>query len=127
MQQLIINAKKDLNSVGGIVESKIINVPVGLGEPYFLSVESYLSQLQFSVPAVKGIEFGRGFEFANHFGSEVNDQYEMVNNKVGVLSNNNGGILGGLATGNPIVLRVAIKPTSSISKKQKSVDSYRLF
>jgi len=126
MQQLIINAKKDLNSVGGIVESKIINVPVGLGEPYFLSVESYLSQLIFSVPAVKGIEFGRGFEFANHFGSEVNDQYEMVNNKVGVLSNNNGGILGGLATGNPIVLRVAIKPTSSISKKQKSVDLDKL-
>lgn len=126
MEELIINAKKSLDSVGGVVETKIINVPVGLGEPYFLSVESYLSQLLFSVPAVKAIEFGKGFEFANHFGSEMNDQYEVVNKKVSLLSNNNGGILGGLTTGAPIVLRVAVKPTSSISKKQQSVDLNRL-
>jgi len=126
MEEIIINAKKNLDSVGGVVESKIINAPIGLGEPYFLSVESYLSQLLFSVPAVKAIEFGKGFEFSNHFGSEMNDQYEVVNKKISLLSNNNGGILGGLTTGAPIVLRVAVKPTSSISRKQQSVDLNRL-
>lgn len=126
MEELIINAKKSLDSVGGIVESKVINLPIGVGEPYFLSVESYLSQLLFSVPAVKAIEFGKGFEFTNHFGSEMNDQYEVVNKKVSLLSNNNGGILGGLTTGAPIIVRVVLKPTSSISKKQQSVDLNRL-
>lgn len=122
MYDLIKQAKMDLNSVGGIVETKIINMPVGIGEPYFLSIESYFSNLLFSIPALKAVEFGRGFSFADFYGSEVNDEYEISNNKVTTLSNNNGGILGGLTTGRPIVVRCAFKPTSSIAKTQKTVD-----
>lgn len=122
MVNLILKTKKNLDSLGGIVESKIVNVPVGLGEPYFLSVESYISQLLFSVPAVKAVEFGKGFEITKHYGSEMNDQYEIQDGKITTLSNNNGGILGGLTTGRPIILRTAFKPTSSIAKTQKSVD-----
>lgn len=122
MYTLIRDAKMSLDSVGGIIEAKIVNLPIGLGEPYFLSVESYISQLLFSIPALKAVEFGDGFNITKHFGSEMNDQYEIVENKITTKSNHNGGILGGLSNGNPIVLRCAMKPTSSIAKTQSSVN-----
>jgi chorismate synthase len=122
MNKLALDAKNNLDSVGGVVESKIINLPIGIGEPYFLSVESYISSLLFSVPGVKGVEFGKGFDITKHFGSEMNDQYRYIDNDITTLSNNNGGILGGLSTGRPIIVRTAMKPTSSIARKQKSID-----
>lgn len=122
MLTLIQNAKANLDSVGGIVESKAVALPVGLGEPYFYSVESYLSQLMFSIPAVKGVSFGDGFDISESFGSEVNDAYRYANGEVKTTSNHNGGILGGLTNGSPLLMKVAFKPTSSIGKKQKTVD-----
>jgi chorismate synthase len=122
MEDLIIKTSNASDSLGGTIESTVINLPIGVGEPLFLSLESYLSSLLFSIPAVKGVEFGEGFNLARLNGSEANDQYEYINNKVNILSNNNGGILGGLSNGNPIILRLAIKPTSSIGKPQKSIN-----
>jgi len=122
MYELIAQTKKNLDSVGGIVESKIINLPIGLGEPYFLSFESYISNLLFSIPAIKGVEFGKGFNISNLYGSEANDEYEYINNEVTTKSNNNGGILGGLTTGRPIIIRTVVKPTSSIAKTQNTVN-----
>ncbi len=122
MYQLITDAKMNLDSVGGIIESKIINLPVGVGEPYFLSVESYISQLLFSVPALKAVEFGDGFNITKHFGSEMNDQYNIDNDSVTTTSNHNGGILGGISNGRPIIVRCAMKPTSSIAKTQTTVN-----
>lgn len=122
MLELIAKTKKSLDSVGGMIESKVIGLPIGLGEPYFLSVESYVSSLLFSVPAVKAVEFGAGVDFANMNGSEANDPYEMQNEHVTTTTNHNGGILGGLTTGRPVILKTTIKPTSSIAKPQKSVD-----
>ncbi|MFA7075403.1 MAG: chorismate synthase [Candidatus Izemoplasmatales bacterium] len=123
MEDIIKKATKDEDSVGGTIESTIINLPIGIGEPLFLSIEGYLSSLLFSIPAIKGIEFGEGFNLARLNGSEANDQYQYNDKKeVEFLSNNNGGILGGLSTGRPIILRLAVKPTSSIRKTQKSVN-----
>ncbi|MCK4551722.1 MAG: chorismate synthase [Tenericutes bacterium] len=119
---LIEKTKSSFDSLGGIVESKIINVPVGLGEPYFSSIESYLSNLLFSIPGVKGVEFGKGFDITNFYGSEMNDQFEIKKNNVTTSSNNSGGILGGLSNGMPILVRVAFKPTASIHKTQKSIN-----
>ncbi|MCF7923934.1 MAG: chorismate synthase [Candidatus Izimaplasma sp.] len=120
MLNLIKETKND--SLGGTIESAIVNLPIGIGEPLFLSVESYLSQLLFSVPAIKGIEFGKGFEITKMYGSNANDEYTIKENNITTLSNNNGGLLGGLSTGRPVVLRCAIKPTPSIAKKQHSVN-----
>jgi len=126
LKELMINkieeASKNEDSVGGIIESTVINSVAGLGEPLFLSVESYLSQLLFAIPGIKGIEFGKGFKLSDMLGSEANDEYIYDNNELKTLSNNNGGILGGITTGEPILLKVAVKPTSSIGKSQKSVN-----
>jgi chorismate synthase len=122
MESLILETSAMSDSVGGTIESAIINLEPGIGEPLFLSVESHLSSLLFSIPAVKAIEFGEGFNLANMYGSTANDQYQIENNEVKFLSNNNGGILGGLTTSRPVVLSLAIKPTSSIYQKQKSID-----
>jgi len=122
MYNLISNTKTNLDSIGGVVESKIINMPVGIGEPYFLSFESYVSQLLFSVPGIKGVEFGKGFNITKYYGSEVNDQYKINDDKVTTLSNNNGGILGGLTNGRPIIIRCAVKPTASIAKPQQTIN-----
>ncbi len=119
---LIDSTRKNLDSVGGVVESAIINLPVGLGEPLFLSVEGYISQLLYSVPGVKGVEFGSGFMISQKYGSEANDEYEFDNGKLKLLSNNNGGILGGITNGAPIIVRCAVKPTPSIGAAQKSVN-----
>lgn len=121
MQNCILTAKGVLNSVGGVIELMAINLPVGLGTPYFDSVESHLSQILFSVPAVKGIEFGEGFGFAQLTGAEANDQMHYEEGKVRCYTNHNGGITGGLTNGMPLVFRVAMKPTPSISREQKTV------
>ena len=110
------------NSVGGEIECACFNLPVGLGSPFFDSLESKISHLAFSVPAIKGISFGIGFNFANILGSEANDLYYLDNNEIKTKTNNNGGILGGLSTGMPLVFSVVVKPTSSISLEQKTVN-----
>ena len=122
MKVSIMNAKKNGDSLGGIIESITTNVPVGLGEPIFSSLESDLSKAIFSIPSVKGIEFGSGFEGSKLFGSENNDLYTIKRGKIVTRTNNSGGILGGLSNGMPITLRIAFKPASSIAKKQSTVD-----
>jgi len=122
MKTSIMNAKKNGDSLGGIIESITTNVPVGLGEPIFSSLESDLSKAIFSIPSVKGIEFGSGFEGSKLFGSENNDLYTIKRGKIFTVTNNSGGILGGLSNGMPITLRIAFKPASSIAKKQSTVD-----
>jgi chorismate synthase len=122
MRQTILSARRSGDSVGGVIESLTVNLPVGLGEPIFGSLESDLSKALFSIPAVKGVEFGSGFHGSTLHGSENNDEFLIKNGKIQTKTNNAGGILGGISTGMPIVLRVAFKPASSISKKQQTVD-----
>jgi len=122
MKETILAAKKEGDSVGGIVECVAFNLPVGVGEPVFDSLDAEIAKMLFSVPAVKGVEFGVGFEAAKMKGSENNDPYVMCDDEIDLLNNNAGGILGGLSSGTPLVVRVAVKPTSSISKEQKTVD-----
>lgn len=123
MKREILSAKNNLDSVGGIIETFVSNMPVGIGEPWFDSIESRLSHMIFSIPSVKGIEFGAGFDFAGLYGSEANDQYYIDSNgKIMTYSNNNGGIVGGLTNGMPIIFRTCIKPTPSIAKEQKTVN-----
>jgi chorismate synthase len=113
----IDKAIKNGDSVGGVIECQALGVPIGLGEPFFDSLESKISHLIFSIPAIKGIEFGKGFEAAAMLGSEMNDEYLPDGT---TQTNHSGGINGGISNGNPIVFRVAVKPTSSISKPQQS-------
>jgi len=122
MQQKIIDAKENMDSVGGVIECFALGVRSGLGDPFFDSFESSLSQLLFSIPAVKGVEFGLGFDITNLYGSQSNDEFYIENGKIKTYSNNNGGILGGITNGMPIVFRAAIKPTPSIAKPQRTVD-----
>jgi chorismate synthase len=118
----ILSARKKGDSLGGIIESITTNVPVGLGEPIFSSLESDLSKAIFSIPSVKGIEFGSGFEGSKLFGSENNDLYTINRGKIVTKTNNSGGILGGISNGMPITMRIAFKPVSSIAQKQSTVD-----
>jgi len=122
MKTAIIEQKEKGNSLGGIVETFIINIPAGYGEPFFDSVESKISHIVFSIPAIKGIEFGAGFKITELTGKEANDEFKVENNKIITSTNNNGGILGGITNGMPIVFRTAIKPTPSISLSQNTVD-----
>ncbi|MFX0100944.1 MAG: chorismate synthase [Candidatus Hodarchaeota archaeon] len=123
MIERIEEARAEKDSVGGIVECIVEGLPAGLGDPFFNSIESKISKLVFSIGAIKGIEFGIGFKVAGMKGSENNDPYRIgENGTVEITSNNAGGILGGISTGNPIVFRVVVKPTSSIGKKQESID-----
>ncbi len=122
MKEAIVKARSDGDSLGGIVECTALNMPVGLGEPVFGALESDLSKALFAIPAVKGVEFGSGFEGAKRRGSENNDIYKVEDGKIVTITNNSGGILGGLSNGMPLLLRVAFKPASSIAKKQKTVD-----
>lgn len=121
MQAKILEAKAELNSVGGVIEAMVTNVPAGLGAPYFDSVESRLSHALFSVPAVKGVEFGDGFGISEMTGAEANDQLHYADGKVVAETNHNGGITGGITNGMPVIFRVAIKPTPSISREQKTI------
>ncbi len=114
------NAIDAKDSVGGIVECKVSGVPVGLGEPYFDSLESLLAHAMFAIPAVKGIEFGAGFAAAKMFGSQHNDAIENMQGKT--VTNHAGGIVGGISNGNELVFRIAIKPTSSTPKEQQSLN-----
>lgn len=116
----IREAKQNGDSVGGIVECVIENVPAGLGEPFFDSVESLLSHIVFSIPGIKGIEFGAGFMAARMRGGEYND--EIINIAGRTATNNAGGINGGITNGNSVVFRVAVRPTASILKKQKTIN-----
>lgn len=118
----ILAAKSEGDSVGGVLETSITGVPAGVGEPWFDTVEGMLSHAIFSIPAVKGIEFGLGFNFADKKGSEANDQMYVDGDSVKCYTNNNGGVMGGITNGMPIVFRTVIKPTPTISKEQKTVD-----
>ena len=109
------------DSVGGILESAIIGVPAGVGEPWFDTLEGMLAHALFSIPAVKGVEFGLGFAFADVYGSEGNDPFTINDGQIITMTNNNGGINGGISNGMPITFRTAIKPTPSIFKEQMSV------
>lgn len=118
----IEDAKNRGDSVGGIIECACDGVPAGIGEPMFGGMENRISQAVFGIPAVKGIEFGNGFSCASLFGSENNDEFMVENGRVITVTNRHGGILGGITSGMPIVFRVAVKPTPSIAKEQRSVD-----
>ncbi len=120
--ELIRHLQSQGDSTGGIVKTIVKNVPAGIGEPFFDSVESVISHLMFSVPGVKGIEFGDGFQLGRMNGSTSNDLFRMKDEKVKALSNHNGGILGGITYGNDIEFRTVFKPTSSIRKEQETVD-----
>lgn len=122
MEKCILNAKEERDSVGGVIESAVINLEAGLGSPFFDSVESRLAHILFSIPAVKGVEFGAGFDITKMRGSEANDELIIENGKIRTSSNNSGGIAGGITNGMPIIFRVAIKPTPSIGIPQKTVD-----
>ena len=122
MYELIDAVRAEGDSVGGIISCRIEGVPAGLGEPMFDGMENRIAQAIFGIPAVKGIEFGIGFEAANMKGSSCNDPFCMKDGKVLTESNNHGGILGGISSGMPIEFRVAIKPTPSIAMEQRSVD-----
>ncbi|MBI4180702.1 MAG: chorismate synthase [Chloroflexi bacterium] len=122
MARVIEQAKKAGDSIGGIIEGLALNMPVGLGEPIFDTLEGDLSKAIFAIPAVKGIEFGSGFSAAGKRGSENNDPFTITDGKIVSITNNAGGILGGISNGMPIVLRVAVKPTPSIAIKQETVD-----
>ena len=122
IRHTITQAKYEGDSVGGIIECAVVGIEAGVGNPFFDSVESTLSHLVFSVPAVKGIEFGEGFNITKLYGSEAKDEYYYEEDKVKTKSNNNGGILGGITNGMPIVFKVAIKPTASILKEQDTID-----
>ena len=121
MKQTIINAKNELDSVGGTVECMITGIKAGIGNPNFDGLENRISSIIFGIPAVKGIEFGNGFGSTLLFGSENNDEYYYQDDNIVTKTNNCGGILGGISNGMPIVFKVALKPTPSIAKEQNSV------
>lgn len=122
LEKEVLKAKENKDSIGGIIETMITNLPAGLGNPWFSSVEGKISNSVFSIGGVKGIEFGKGFGFAYGFGSELNDEFYLDNGTVKTKTNNNGGINGGITNGMPITFKTAIKPTPSIGLKQNTVD-----
>ena len=122
IKQVIAKASEVGDSVGGILETAVIGMPAGVGEPFFDSLESALSHAMFSIPAVKGVEFGMGFEIAKYLGSKVNDEWRMEADKPVTTTNHNGGINGGISNGMPILFRTAVKPTPSIFKDQKTIN-----
>ncbi len=121
-RRLILEKKEEGDSVGGVIECQLHGMPGGFGNPFFDSFESMLSHLLFSVPAVKGVEFGTGFEISKMTGSRANDSMELRDGEIRLKTNHNGGITGGITNGMPVLFRVAIKPTPSIAKEQETVD-----
>ena len=121
MQALILEARQNLDSVGGVIECAAVGIPAGLGDPMFDGIENRLAEALFGIPAVKGVEFGLGFGSARLHGSENNDPFTVENGQIVTETNRAGGTLGGITTGMPITLRVAIKPTPSISQAQRTV------
>lgn len=122
MKELIQQARMNLTSVGGIIQCAVIGLPCGIGSPDKDNLEGIIARNIFRVPAVKGIEFGLGFGFASAYGHEVNDEMRMENGKVVTATNHNGGILGGISNGMPVVFQTVIKPTASISREQHTVN-----
>ena len=125
MEAAILAARAEQDSVGGVLECRIDGLPAGLGAPFFDSVESVLSQLMFSIPAVKGIAFGAGFGFASLRGSRANDPFRMEEGRVATQGNNCGGILGGITTGGSVIFRVVVRATPSIAQAQQTVSLQR--
>lgn len=122
MVNAIEQARADGDSIGGVVECAAVGLPVGIGEPMFGGVESRLASILYGVPAVKGVEFGAGFEISKMLGSQANDSMYYENERVKTRYNNNGGVLGGITNGMPLIVRCAMKPTPSISKEQDTVN-----
>jgi chorismate synthase len=122
IRETVVQAKKELDSVGGVIECAVVGAAAGIGSPMFQNVESRIASLLYSVPAVKGVEFGTGFAVAGMRGSEANDCYVMDGDVVRTRTNHNGGISGGITTGMPIIVRAAIKPTPSISREQSTLN-----
>jgi chorismate synthase len=122
MEEAIVMAKNAGDSIGGVVDCIAFNVPVGVGEPLFDSLDADLAKALFGVSAVKGVEFGAGFAATEMLGSQNNDEFTVKDGKVETITDNAGGILGGISNGMPITMRVAIKPTPSISKEQKTIN-----
>lgn len=122
MRSEVEDARMSLDSIGGTIECAVTGIEAGLGEPMFDGVEGVIAKAVFGVPAIKGIEFGKGFELSKMRGSQSNDPFRYKDGKVVTETNNCGGILGGITNGMPIIFRAAVKPTPSIAQKQKSVD-----
>lgn len=122
MREVVESARMSLDSVGGTIECAVTGIDAGFGDPMFDGVEGVIAKAVFGVPAIKGIEFGKGFELSQMRGSESNDPFEYKEGKVVTSTNNCGGILGGITNGMPIIFKAAVKPTPSISQKQQTVD-----
>ena len=122
MKALIDEVRSEGDSIGGVIECVVTGLPAGIGDPMFDGMENRIAQIVFGIPAVKGLEFGAGFEVAKKRGSENNDPYRVVDGRIVAETNNAGGILGGITNGMPLVFRAAFKPTPSIAREQKSVD-----
>jgi len=122
MQTLIESVAMQMDSIGGVLETAVTGVPAGVGEPWFDTVEGLLAHALFGIPAIKGVQFGAGFDKVCGLGSEFNDSFRKNDGNVVTSSNNNGGINGGITNGMPITFRCAVKPTPSIYKKQESID-----
>ncbi len=122
MRAQVEDARMNLDSIGGTIECAVTGIEAGIGEPMFDGVEGVIAKAVFGVPAIKGIEFGKGFELAQLRGSQSNDPFRYNDGKVVTETNNCGGILGGITNGMPVIFRAAVKPTPSISQKQKTVD-----
>ncbi|NWJ48340.1 MAG: chorismate synthase [Chloroflexi bacterium] len=123
MVEIVLQAKKELDSLGGVAEVVAIGVPPGLGEPVFDKLDAEIAKAMLSIPAIKGIEFGAGFALARMHGSQSNDPFINVGGKIGTIENKAGGILGGISTGEDILVRLAVKPTSSIARQQNTVNT----
>jgi len=126
MARMIEKARAEKDSLGGVIEGIALNVPVGLGEPVFDNFDGELSKALFAIPAVKGVEFGAGFAVAGMKGSENNDLYDIKDGKIVTRTNNAGGVLGGISTGMPVIVRVAVKSTASIARSQETVDIQKM-
>ena len=122
MKYAVMEARRDGDSLGGVIECISIGLPIGFGEPIFGSLESDISKALFSIPAVKAVEFGSGFAGSTQRGSENNDLYINQDGKIVTKTNNSGGILGGLSNGMPIIIRIGFKPAASIAKTQQTID-----
>lgn len=125
MQQAVLAAREEHDSVGGVLETAVCGLPAGVGEPWFDTVESVLAHMLFAVPAVKGVEFGTGFALAGMRGSAANDPFRMEAGRAVTTTNHNAGVNGGITNGMPLVFRTAVKPTPSIFRQQETVDMRR--
>lgn len=122
MVETILKAAANKDSVGGILETAVVGLPLGLGAPWFSSVEGKIANALFGIGAIKGVEFGSGFDFSKMFGSAANDSFYLDNNQIKTKTNHNGGVNGGITNGMPVIFKCAVKPTPSIGQVQKTVD-----